>query len=231
MLIIGHRGAAGLAPENTMVAMKAGVMAGVDILEFDVRLTRDSVPVVIHDSRLLRTHHLNKSINSLTLAELQAYTSKQPIPTLAEVLDEYFGVVVLNIEIKSRGCAEVVYQTLATYINRPDDWDNVLVSSFLARELIRLRKLSPLINLALLHRNNPFLFVAYQRWLQLSAVGFHRLYIHPLAIEIARRSGLFIYVYTVNRPDALRTLAQRHIDGIVTNYPDRLIKAKERLSR
>ena len=69
MLIIGHRGAAGLAPENTIDAMAAGIAAGADMLELDVRLTRDGVPVVAHDNRLLRTHHQNESISHLTYTE------------------------------------------------------------------------------------------------------------------------------------------------------------------
>ena len=100
MLIIGHRGAAGLAPENTIDAMAAGVAAGADMLELDVRLTRDGVPVIAHDNRLLRTHHRNESISHLTYTELQALTSEQPIPSLLAVLDRFFGVVLLNIELK-----------------------------------------------------------------------------------------------------------------------------------
>ena len=160
MLIIGHRGAAGLAPENTIDAMVAGVATGVDMLELDVRLTRDSVPVVAHDNRLLRTHHRNESISHLTYTELQALTSEQPIPSLFAVLDRFLGVVLLNIELKGHGSAELTYQLLTRYITSPDDWDNVLLSSFSVRELRQFRQLAPQANLALLHRNNPFAFLA-----------------------------------------------------------------------
>ncbi len=228
MLIIGHRGAAGLAPENTIDAMAAGVAAGVDMLELDVRLTRDGVPVVAHDNRLLRTHHRNESISHLTYTELQALTSEQPIPSLLAVLDRFFGVVLLNIELKGHGSAEPTYQLLTRSITSPDDWDNVLLSSFSVRELRQFRQLAPQANLALLHRNNPFAFLAYQRKLDFTAVGFHRLYAHPLAIEIARRSNLFTYVYTVNRPGALQQLAERGIDGVVTNYPDKFLAELQR---
>ncbi|HPQ82799.1 MAG TPA: glycerophosphodiester phosphodiesterase family protein, partial [Candidatus Saccharimonas sp.] len=112
MLIIGHRGAGGLAPENSMAAMQAGFEAGVDMLEFDVRLTKDQIPVVIHDARLMRTHHIRESIAHLSLADLQSLTRQQPIPTLQEVLDVYFGKILLNIELKSRGSGQVVMALL-----------------------------------------------------------------------------------------------------------------------
>ena len=88
--------------------------------------------------------------------------------------------------------------------------------------MLRLRKLSPDVNLALLHSVNPFSFVTYQRKLQLAAVGWHRLHVNRLAIEIAQKSDIFSYVYTVNRPQAARILERRGIDGIVTDYPDKL---------
>lgn len=229
MLVIGHRGAAGLAPENSMKAFQAGFASGADMLELDVRLTRDGVPIVIHDARLLRTHHHAESVHNLTLLEIQSLTVAQPIPTLADVLDAYYGKILLNIELKSRGSAASVYRLIKKhYIKKKKDWENILISSFYARELNQLRKLSPDINLALLHSNNPFLFIAYQRRLHLTAVGFHRLYRHPLALEIARRAHLFIYVYTVNRPASFSLLEEQGVDGVVTNYPDKFVALRDK---
>ena len=222
MLIIGHRGAKGLAPENTIEALYAGYEADADMLEFDVRMTKDGILVVIHDARLLRTHHHSVSVNSLTLEQLRELTTSDPVPTLAEVLDIFYGKILLNIEIKSRGCAEPLVALLKSkYIKKAADWDNVLVSSFHSNELLRIRKLSSRANLALLHDNNPFIFIAYQRKLKLTAVGFHRLYINRLALEIAKRAGIFTYVYTVNRVGALHVLQQQGVDAVVTNYPDK----------
>jgi glycerophosphoryl diester phosphodiesterase len=88
-----------------------------------------------------------------------------------------------------------------------------------------LRKLSPDTNLALLHSVNPFSFVTYQRKLQLAAVGWHRLHVNRLAIEIAQKSDIFSYVYTVNRPKAAAILERRGIDGVVTDYPNKLVNS------
>ncbi len=225
MLIIGHRGAKGLAPENTLAALQAGVDAGADMLECDVRLTKDHQLVIIHDSRLMRTHRQLVAVSGLTLAELQERTPDMPVPTLKEALDAYFGKIILNIEIKSRGAGKAVVALLAKdYITRPQDWDTILLSSFHVGELRSIRRTSRRANIALLHRENPFTFIAFERSLRLSAVGFHRLTINSFALDIAHRIGLFTYVYTVNRPEAALRLEAQGVDGIVTNYPDILVE-------
>lgn len=201
------------------------------MLEFDVRLTKDRVPIVIHDSRLIRTHHLRESISGLTLEELAGLTAEQTIPTLEEVLDHFFGKVLLNIELKSRGSGQIVIALLEQrYIKKSKDWDNVIISSFKGTELVAIRRQAPKANLAMLHNENPFIFVAYQRFVQFTAVGFHRLYLNRFALEIAKKAGLFIYAYTVDRPGALPSLEKQGIEGVVTNYPDKFRDALEKES-
>lgn len=225
MLVIGHRGAAGLAPENTMEALAAGIKAGADMLEFDIRLTRDGIPVLVHDFHTLRTERKASLIARSTLAELRRKTKKNPIVTLEEVLDKYFGVVMLNIEMKTRSVARVAAELIESkYIKSPEDWDNILISSFHASALKAIRKISADANLALLHGQNPFIFVAYARPLKLAAVGFHRLYVNPLALEIAKKAGLFTYAYTVDRPHAAYLLARQGLDAVITDHPDRVIE-------
>lgn len=220
MLVIGHRGAAALARENSLEALRAGFESGADILEFDVRLTKDKIPVLVHDFHTIRTHHHTSIISRLTLEELQTRTKNQPITPLSTVLDLYFGKIILNIELKGRATGRIVTKLLRkSYVRSVDDWDNVLLSSFKGSELIDARKESKEVNLALLHSQNPFLFIAYHRRLHLTAVGFHRLYINTFALEIAKRTGLFMYVYTVNRPQTARKLAQQGIEGVVTDNP------------
>lgn len=214
MLVIGHRGAKGLAPENTLESLRAGMEAGADMLEFDVRLTADKVAVLSHnawkDKRIIRR---------TTLSELKKAGT---VTTLNDVLDEFFGKILLNIQIKPVSDVNVIFRALQKHVDKPEDWDNILVSSFQIRTLSKLRQLSKDINLALLHSVNPFAFVTYDRRLKLSAVGWHRLHVNTLAVTIAKKAGLFTYVYTVNRPKAAVLLVQKGIDGIVTDHPDRL---------
>ena len=214
MLIIGHRGAAGLAPENTLAALQAGFEAGADILEFDVRLTTDHVPVLAHDPYLG-----GKRIRQRTLADLR---KKTKVTTLQEALDAFFGKVLLNIELKEQAELASVYEMVKLYVTRDEDWDNVLFSSFQPKILAELRNLSDQANLALLHHINPFTFMRYQRRLHLAAIGLHRLHVNPLALAVAKELGIFTYVYTVNRPQAAVRLEQKGIDGIATDYPDKI---------
>jgi glycerophosphoryl diester phosphodiesterase len=229
MLLIGHRGAAGLAPENTLESLRAGVAAGVDILEFDVRVTADNIPILHHDFHTLRTNHSAKLIHRSTLAELQSIAKKHPIATLESVLDEFYGTIMLNIEIKHADAITPVIDLLKKlFTKRKADWDNILFSSFKGKILSDIRSQAKYANLSLLHDQNPFLFIAYHRRLHLSAVGFHRLYINQFALEIAKQTGLFRYVYTVDRPHTAILLDQRGIDGVVTNHPDILLAQLEK---
>lgn len=220
MLVIGHRGAKGLAPENTIASLRAGQESGADILEFDVRITSDKVAILCHDAIL----H-GRRVSGSTLRQLQ---DKGEVTTLESVLDTFFGKVLLNLEFKPQKGIDIVYKLLTKkYIKNTDDWHNILISSFHVRSLLRMRKLSKDANLALLHSINPFAFVTYQRKLRLVAVGWHRLHVNRLAIEIARKSEIFCYVYTVNRPEAAQILSTRGIDAVVTDYPDIMNKIFE----
>jgi glycerophosphoryl diester phosphodiesterase len=221
MLIIGHRGAAGLAPENTIEAFQAGIEAGADILEFDVQRTRDGELVVIHDSTLFRTHKKSTIVRWSTMESIKRATEKgHHIATLEEVMDRYFGKILLNLEIKNIGIAKHIVRFIESrYIQKDTDWDAVLFSSFKPTELITVRKMNQRAQLALLHDKNPFLFMVFHRRLDLSAVGFHRLRAPSIAVAAAKQLQLFTYVYTVNLPEATMRASEAGIDAIVTDNP------------
>lgn len=216
MLIIGHRGAAGLANENTLESMRAGLETGADILEIDVRLTKDNIPVLAHDPIMKR-----KRVKRHTLAELKKVAD---ITTLQEALDMFYGKILLNIEIKRNNDASTIYETVSPHTKQPADWDNVLFSSFRPGALAAIRNKNDSASLALLHHINPFTFMRYHTKLNLSAVGFHRLHVNALALAVAHELGMFTYVYTVDRPEAAVKLQRRGIDGVVTNFPNRIVE-------
>lgn len=225
MFIIGHRGAAGIKPENTLEALRAGQQAGVDMIEFDVRLTKDEVPVLIHDSHLWRVHHLPYAVNQMTYKELMRRTahSVNPIIALDTVLEEFSGQILLNLELKDRGSAKKIMPLVERYITKPEDWEIFLFSSFKVGELKAVRKYSEHAQLALLHHFNALRFLFFNRQINLTAVGFHRLHVNSFVISAARKLDLFTYCYTVNRPKAAYRLGQLGIDGIVTDVPDKMV--------
>ena len=150
MLIIAHRGSSGDMPENTMQSFEAAYSASADMIELDVRLTKDNVLVVIHDARLLRTHKKIVAVSGKTLAELRLITAgTMPIPTLDEVLARYYGRVLINIELKGRGAGVAAVELLKkAYVKKVSGWDNILFSSFHGSELLKVRKVCARANLA-----------------------------------------------------------------------------------
>lgn len=226
MLIIGHRGSAGTKPENTIASLRDAIEAGADMVEFDIRTTKDGYAILSHDFHMLRTHKHLDIASRHTLAELRHITSgsDRPVTTLDQAMKECFGKTLVNVEIKRlRGVVPAI-KVLKTYCKTKAEWETVLISSFNPLALKRVRQLAPKSQLALLHHLSPYDFMAWHRVLNLSAVGFHRLHISELALRVAHLLGLFTYAYTVNRSDAVKHLAKLGIDGVVTNYPAQMIK-------
>lgn len=226
MLIIAHRGAREEHHENTLASLRAAVEADADMIEFDVRLTKDKVPVLSHNLRLYGTRKRELALLRLhTLAELQERTAKSehPLTTLDDALRECFGKIYLNIEIKELSAVSPTITVIQRHAPKKRDWDSILLSSFKPLALRAVRKNVPYAAISLLHYRNPLLFVGWHKVLNLSAVGFHRLYVSTVALEIAKRLGIFTYVYTVNREAAALLLEERGIDGVVTDYPAKML--------
>lgn len=230
MIIIGRRGAAGLAPENTLEAMREGLAAGAHALHIDVRTTGDGVPVLLHDQNLKRTHGVDELSQYITKSELDSFAKKQPVPTLDQALDEFLGRTILVIEARNSQAAIAIGQALKRRKLRKSDWRGIIVMSFRIADLVAFRKVCPDAPIGLIHDNNPFTFVAYHRLLKFTAVGFHRLHTNRLAQAVAERADIFTFVYTANRPEAAMLAAKRGYDGVMTSYPDRVIAALERNS-
>lgn len=226
MLVIGHRGSAGTKPENSIAGLREAIAVGADMIEFDVRITKDKRVVLAHDWHMFRHHRKLDYIRRHTLTELKKRTagSEYPVVTIEQVLKECYGKILLNIELKERSVVAPLLVALEPYLKEEEDWDNVLFSAFNPLILRMLRKRSPHAALAMLHYRNPLNFMAWHRILNLSAVGFHRLYITSLSLEVAKRLELFTYAYTINRADAAQKLASKGIDGIVTDFPGKFVE-------
>lgn len=210
-----------MKPENTLESLRASFEADVDIIEIDVRLTKDKIPVLVHDMHLWRTHRLPYLVNRLNYDELIRRTSNSinPVTALDAVLEEFSGQVLLNLELKDHGSAKKILPTIKKYIKTPKDWDIFLFSSVYVKELQVIRNESKHAQLALIHWFNPLRFLQAHRQLDLSGVGFHRLHVNSFVIATAKKMNLFTYAFTVNRPKAAQRLEEMGIDGIVTDLP------------
>ncbi|MGQ0571848.1 MAG: glycerophosphodiester phosphodiesterase [Armatimonadota bacterium] len=229
--VIAHRGASGEAPENTLAAYRRALDLGVDAVELDVHLSADGEPVVIHDPLLDRTtdgHGLVKDHTAEALHRLDAggwfgarFTGER-IPLLAEALDLLRPVRVL-IEIKN---CPIYYPGIAARVAavvRNVGHRAVTVSSFDHPVLLEMNAAAPDIETAVLYSARPVDPVRLARDARASVLHPQWVYVTPYAVTSARTADLRIETWTVDEPAHLTHVVGLAVDGIITNYPDRLI--------
>jgi glycerophosphoryl diester phosphodiesterase len=223
-LCIGHRGASGHEPENTLLSMRAALQMGVDGVEFDVQRIEDQL-IVFHDSRLERTTNGRGYLRRKTFAQLRALDAGkgERIPTLQEVAGEIDRRAMLNIELKGRHTAQPVAALLDELVAccgwQPEQF---LVSSFNRRELTAFRAATSRIPVGIL-LNRPS---RISNWLR-SARALHATSVHPPVrfttpklVEKAHAAGLKVYVYTVNTATSIARMRAIGVDGVFTDFPE-----------
>jgi len=247
--VIAHRGASGMAPENTMAAFDLAVELGCRYVELDVRLTADKKVVVCHDSMVDRVTEGSGKVANLTYDRLRSldagyrftrdggkafpYRGKGVhMPLLEEVLQKH-PELCMYIELKDyRPLLLVKVLELLERHGRLDD-GTVLVSSFGHRALKRMRRLSPkiltgssrvemwqlLLSTAL---RAPVLFRGKGLAFQLPVRKLGVTCTSPKVVALAHRLGLEVHTYTIDDENEMRRLLDMGVDGLFTNYPDRL---------
>ncbi len=208
---------------NTKAGILAGLQAGVDWVEFDVRTTKDGVVVLSHDASTLRVSpwpRIVRRTKYAKLAKAKMYRG-EPIATLTEAFRTIGAKAKINVEIKSKGCAAAIVDHIERMVKAGAHYDRFLVSAFKPERLREIHRLNDHIPLCMLHRGKPLAFLKL-RALRLSAVGFWRKRLPQKAIHQAKVRNLAVLVYTVNKPREAEHLAARGVDRIVTDRPDTL---------
>jgi glycerophosphoryl diester phosphodiesterase len=227
-----HRGASAHAPENTMRAFHIAEQLGADGMEFDVQLTKDGVPVVIHDELLKRTTGANGYVFEKTWEEIQSLDAGswfgrefagEKIPSLEEVIAEFGGRMYLNIELKNSyfdmpGLEEKTIELIRRYGVE----QQVIVSSFHHGSMQRFRELAPDIPTGLLYDCVIVGAADYSRRLGASAIHPFFATIKPEIVQEAHAKGLQVNVWTANEKEHMRLLILAGVDAIITNHPERL---------
>ena len=224
-LCIGHRGARGHAPENTLLAIDTGIRLGAEMIEFDVQTCAGEL-VVIHDPRLERTTNGQGRVEEVGFEYVRSLDAGhgQQIPTLKEVLDLAESRVSLNIEIKSAGgTASRVATTLREAL--ADGWtaSQLLVSSFHLPELYEFKQAAPEIPIAALVCGVPLDWAACASEMGAQALNISVEFADTRLLHDAHARGLKVYVYTVNHMDDMRLLREAGFDGVFSDYPDRVL--------
>lgn len=240
-LIIAHRGFSAVAPENTLAAFEAALLAGANALELDVRMTRDERLVVIHDATVDRTTNGSGYVKDLTLAELRRldagswFSRKyagERVPLLNEVLRLVAGKnVVLNIELKTQ---EVDYhgieRKLLHVLQRWGLLSNTIISSLNYLTLKRIRTINPRAKVGMLW-TLPEVSWVHARLLGAAAVHPHFLLVTRELVGQLHDSGLKVFPWTVDDPVIMARLVSWDVDGIITNRPDLLVRLLQQKRR
>lgn len=222
MIVIGHRGAAGLEPENTLRSIARAMELGADWVEIDIRSAGGNL-IVFHDDTLERTTNGRGRVDTCDFAKLRALDAGkgERVPLLGEVLDLIDARIGLNVELKGPGVAPAVIAVLRDYLARQPLWrDRLLLSSFDMLQTELAAAASDL-RLGLLYREPSS--VALCRAQRLKAWSIHPAlrYVTPELVEAAHARALRVLVYTVNSKSDLRRMLDYGVDGVFTDYPDR----------
>lgn len=223
-LIIGHRGACGHAPENTLASFSKALEIGVDAVELDVHLAKSGELVVIHDETVDRMADGKGFVADKTIEELKEYTLEwgEKIPTLNEVFDLIDKRCIINVELKGHSTAKPVADLIRKYVvEKGWSYENFFASSFNHHELFAFHQLLPEVQTGALLEGIPFHYAAFAEDIGATHAV---LYLHTVNKEFvndAHMRGLQVFIYTVNDPDDMKRLLDLGVDGMITNYPDR----------
>ena len=227
LLIIGHRGAAGLAPENTLAGFACAVAHGVDGVELDVRMAGKEV-VVIHDERVDRTTDGAGPVSEYSFDDLRQLDAGdgQRIPTLAEVLDAVPEHIMVNIELKGPGTAATVADLVRhrSAGQARTEMPALLVSSFDHDELRRFHEINPRVACAPLAGRFSERLESIAKAVDAWSVNLSERAATAVHVATVRRWGRFCLVYTVNDPAKARALGAMGANGVFTDYPDRFLE-------
>ena len=219
-LIIGHRGAAGLEPENTLAAFREAVRLGVDGVELDVRCVGDEL-VVFHDDQLDRTtdgHGALAGADFDTVRHLDAGHGER-VPTLAEALAAVPEEVLVNVELKGPGTAAPAARQLSRLSRR------LLVSSFDHERLRAFRAGCPRTPVAPLVGRWSSDLETLARSLNAWSVNLASRMVTPARVATIHGWGCRCLVFTVNTRRRAERLRAMGVDGVFTDYPNRLLRA------
>ncbi|MFT5737603.1 MAG: glycerophosphoryl diester phosphodiesterase [Maribacter sp.] len=224
-LVIGHRGAMGHETENTLASVQKALDLGVDMIEIDVFKISTGEVVVFHDQTVERLTNGPGNIEEYNISDLSRLTldGGHKIPMLQDVLKLIDNKVALNIELKGANTADKVNHVIQFY-TKSRGWspENFIISSFNWEELRTLRKLNDSVAIAILTEDNPLDALAIGTELNAVAINPYFKNLDADVVAKIKQAGFKIYTWTVNEPDDITAIKNIGVDGIITNFPERV---------
>jgi glycerophosphoryl diester phosphodiesterase len=215
MLKIGHRGAKGHLPENTLVSFEKAIALGVDMIELDVRLSFDKVPMVIHDETVDRTTSKIGLVTDYSAKELQHLG----IPTLRDVFEWVDNRCEINVELKTFSATQAVLDLIA---KSTFDQNKILISSFDWNALQEVRFHHENLRIGVLTETDLDLALAFAKFIKAYSIN---PYYHLLTAENVRKikeKDFKVFSWTINEPEDITFVKSLEVDGIITDFPERL---------
>lgn len=228
MLIIGHRGASELAPENTLKSIQKALDDGVDMIEIDVSICRTGEAVVMHNIKVDKTTDGCGYIKNLSFKEIRELNAGEgeKVPLLQEVIDLIDSRCPLNIEIKGRGSAQEVSRIMEKEIKEGRHWDDFLVSSFDHFELQEFGRLRKEVRISPIICGLPLGLASFTEGINAWSLNMNLENVCREIVEDAHKKGLKVLIFTVNDPDELAFVTEIGVDGVFTNNKHRLLERK-----
>jgi glycerophosphoryl diester phosphodiesterase len=254
-LIVAHRGASALAPENTLAAFRRAIEDGAEGIEFDVRMTKDNVPVVFHDAALGRVSSEHGLVKQFTAAELQKIDigswfnlhkperadesfSAETVSTLAQTLDflrDFKGLIYVEIKCRETEIEQISEAACEIITNSPL-LPQIIVKSFQLEVIPTVRRLCPQVQTAALFAPKIMTILRKEKRLVSIAdeLGADQISIHySLAtrklMKYAETRNLPVTIWTADNPIWVRRAVELGIGAIITNNPARLLAKKARI--
>lgn len=239
-LAIAHRGASSLAPENTIAAFKKAYEVGADGIELDVQLSKDGVPVVIHDEMVNRTTGGEGWVKDMTATELKNLDAGswfsgefagETIPTLGEVLEEFKNrCFLINIELKMdvvkyQGLEEAVIDEIKSRHLE----EKIIISSFNHDSLKICKKINPAIRTGFLYtsgNHNPWEYIK-----KLGCYSAHPFFLnlfYPGTVQGFKKNGIPVFAWTVNIKFAMKHMIRAGVEAVITDKPDQFTEMRKK---
>lgn len=230
VMLVAHRGGAGLAPENTLAAIDSGIARKANLLEIDIRQTLDGHIVVMHDKDIDRTTTGSGNIKDLTLAEIRALSAAKnwdgkykdvKVPLLSEVLDRVMASnAQLIIEIKDPGLYPGMLDRLIKIVKAKRAEKKVLIFSFNLNAVINIKQRLKNVRTGVFILGYENLNEIAEKGIDFISPPFITLLYYPSIIGSIHKRNCKVLVWTVDQKFLMKYLLNRSVDGIITNQPD-----------
>lgn len=219
MIKIGHRGAKGHVAENTLASFQKAMELGVDGIELDVHLSLDEKVMVIHDDTIDRTTSGKGLVNDFYSSDLKAFG----IPTLDAVFELVNRKCFINVELKTFKTADKVTELIEHFVSAKNwDYADFIVSSFDWNALQRVSFLNDKIQIGVLTNTDLDLALAFAKFIKAYSIHpYHHLLTKENVVQMQSKN-FNVYPWTVNEPEDIIFVKSLHVDGIISDFPDRV---------